>query len=191
VSGWDPAEGKDKRILVTSDGHLLVEVQAGEVGFEDGVEVDVGNWPAVQVVEVDNFPAVQEVDGDVGLLPGSEVLSAVRNTALDSGSVTWDGEVTERESADIVPSEGPEMLIYVDNGAAEQVTVALLHKVGTDSYVHYRDEAGVPIEFDVPANEEGVYGPFSGFKFEGGQLKFGTSAAPDSGEETSFTVQEV
>lgn len=113
-----------------------------------------------------------------------------RNAEIGKETVVWAAS-TDPEYVSVPLGNLAPVLIYIDNGVGEALTVTFEYKIGNDD-VGWYDSSNNEMEITVPASTKRVFGPFEHFpRFSGGRLKFVPGAAPTAGDETLVVFQEV
>ncbi len=113
-----------------------------------------------------------------------------RNSEVDRETVVWAASTDPRYVSMPLGNLAP-VLIYVDNGVGQTLTVNFEYKIGDDD-VGWYDSSNNEMEFTVPASTKRVFGPFEYFpRFSGGRLKIVPGAAPVADDETLVVIQEV
>lgn len=120
------------------------------------------------------------------------VMQDINNVELhEAETLTWDGVLLTKNSADIDVTGKTAILLNIDNQSDQALTVTFFHKIG-ENYVKYYGGDGNALSFTVPASTNGVFGPFQGFpKYSGGRIVLTAEAAPTDLGTTTIQVQEV
>ena len=181
---WDTALAKwmtdeGKRAIIDSNNNILDLNQA-----EDGTNLipvaDYGYTGALWI------PKKVTSEGNLN------VSQTARNVSLlDAETLTWNGVLTEQNTADISVPSGKEVVVRINNGADQPLTVTFEYKVGAN-YIDYYGVDGNELTFDIAASTHHIFGPIQNFpRFDGGHIVITAGIAPTDTNTTVIQVQEV